>query len=54
VGDVIIKVDDTEVKVGTDLRLFLSAKQAGDKVTITVQRGDTTKVLDAVLGSVKA
>ena len=40
VGDIIVKIDNTTIKRGTELRNELSKRKIGDKVTITLMRVD--------------
>lgn len=49
-GDVITKVDDTEITSPAELVQVISAKDSGDKVTITYTRDDETKTADVTLG----
>jgi S1-C subfamily serine protease len=47
-GDIIIAADSQEIRDDTDLRAFLSSKNAGDNVRLTIIRGGTT-VMDVNL-----
>jgi serine protease Do len=47
-GDIIIAADGQEIRDDTDFRAFLSSKNAGDNVRLTIIRGDTT-VMDVNL-----
>jgi serine protease Do len=47
-GDIIIAADGQEIRDDTDLRAFLSSKNAGDNVRLTIIRGGTT-VMDVNL-----
>jgi S1-C subfamily serine protease len=49
-GDVITKVDDTQITEARDLGLFLDQKEIGDTVTLTIIRGSETLMKDVVLG----
>jgi S1-C subfamily serine protease len=44
-GDVIVKVDETKIESFDDLYNALDSKRAGDKVNVTVMRGESTAVL---------
>ena len=48
IGDIIIATDGQEIRDDTDLRAFLSSKNAGDNVRLTIIRGGTT-VMDVNL-----
>jgi len=48
-GDVIVKVDSTEIKSADDLIAFLSTKKPGDKVTLTVERDGKTQEIPITL-----
>jgi len=50
-GDVVIAVDGAKVSSPIALRGAIAAHKPGDKITITVSRGGTTKTLTATLGS---
>ena len=41
-GDVIVKVDSTEITTADDLIAFLGTKKPGDTVTLTVERDGKT------------
>jgi S1-C subfamily serine protease len=41
-GDIIIAADGQEIRDDTDLRAFLSSKNTGDNVRLTIIRGGTT------------
>jgi putative serine protease PepD len=49
-GDVITKVDDTEVTSGSDLTSAIRSHQPGDKVTITYTRDGDQKTAEVTLG----
>jgi S1-C subfamily serine protease len=49
-GDVITAIDGTEVATFDDLIEFLTTKQPGDSVTLTVARGDETTRIEVTLG----
>jgi S1-C subfamily serine protease len=48
-GDVLLKVDDKEVNLISDLNTILSGHKAGDTVKLTLTRGGETRTLDATL-----
>jgi S1-C subfamily serine protease len=48
IGDIIIAADGQEIREDTDFRAFLSSKNAGDNVRLTIIRGGTT-VMDVNL-----
>ena len=48
-GDIIVKVDSTDIKTFDDLVAYLGTKKPGDKVTLTVVRGDKTQQVQATL-----
>ena len=48
-GDVIVKVDNTEVKTADDLIAYLGTKKPGDTVTVTVERDGKTEEVDVTL-----
>jgi S1-C subfamily serine protease len=48
-GDVIVKVDTTEVKTADDLIAYLGTKKPGDTVTVTVERDGRTEEIDVTL-----
>jgi S1-C subfamily serine protease len=48
IGDIIIAADGQEIRNDTDLRAFLSSKNAGDNVRLTIIRGGIT-VMDVNL-----
>jgi S1-C subfamily serine protease len=48
-GDVIVKVDNTEIKTADDLIAFLGTKKPGDTVTVTVERDGQTQDLQVTL-----
>jgi putative serine protease PepD len=49
-GDVITKVDDTEITSGSDLTSAVRSHQPGDKVTITYTRDGDEKTTEVTLG----
>jgi len=50
-GDIILKIDNREVTKIDDILAYLeSQKQVGDKVHLTIQRDNTIRELDLVLG----
>jgi S1-C subfamily serine protease len=51
-GDVIVAVDGKPVKKANDFFNLINDKQAGDTVTLTVERDDQTVDVKATLGSV--
>jgi putative serine protease PepD len=50
-GDVVTAVDGTSVASAEKLREIINAHKPGDKVTLTIRRGSTTKTVQATLGS---
>ncbi len=50
-GDVIVAIDDREIKDYNDLRQVLDSKRAGDVVTLTVVRNGRTRTAKVKLGS---
>jgi S1-C subfamily serine protease len=48
-GDVIVKVDDTEIKTADDLIAYLGTKKPGDTVTATVDRDGKTQEISVTL-----
>ncbi len=48
-GDVIVKVDDTDIESADDLIAFLAKKKPGDEVTVTVERDGTKQQLTVTL-----
>jgi S1-C subfamily serine protease len=50
-GDVIVKVDNTEIKTADDLIAFLGTKKPGDTVTVTVERNGQTEDLQVTLAT---
>jgi putative serine protease PepD len=50
-GDVITKVGGRKVLDPTQLSTLISAKQPGDQVTLTIQRGGTTRTVQVTLGT---
>lgn len=50
-GDVIIKVDDREIKNSLQLRSYIQSKAPGENVEITIIRDGKEKTLKATLGS---
>ena len=48
-GDVIVKVDNTEVRTADDLIAYLGTKKPGDEVTVTVERDGKTEELTVTL-----
>ena len=48
-GDVIVKVDGTQIKTADDLIAFLGTKKPGDTVTVTVERDGQTQDLQVTL-----
>ena len=49
-GDIIVKVDDTEVASASDVMLAVRAKEVGDTVKVEVNRNGETKSFDVKLG----
>jgi putative serine protease PepD len=50
-GDVVTKVDSTNVGSADELRRLIDAKRPGDKVDLTVRRQGDTQTLEVTLGS---
>jgi serine protease Do len=50
-GDVVVKVGDAQVKQAQDVGNAVRGHRPGDKVTIVVNRGGTTKSVDVTLAS---
>jgi S1-C subfamily serine protease len=50
-GDIITKIDDTDVKTSTDVQKAVLKKQPGDEITIEVTRSGKGKTLKATLGT---
>lgn len=50
-GDVITAVDGTNVGTAEKLRAIIAGHKPGDSVTLTIQRGGSSKTLTATLGS---
>jgi putative serine protease PepD len=50
-GDVITAVDGTNVTTAEKLRAIIAGHKPGDKITLTLTRGGSTKTLTATLGS---
>ena len=49
-GDVIISIDDVQIQGADDAQALLADKVAGDGVTFTVIRGNTTLDVNAIVG----
>ena len=49
VGDMIVKIDDVDIKTATDITDILSKHQVGDKITITILNNDKEKKKEATL-----
>jgi S1-C subfamily serine protease len=52
-GDIITAINDQSISSATDLRQALSKFKPGDKVTVTVRRGDEEKLLSVTLQPVE-
>ena len=50
-GDVVTKVGDRPVSTSTELTAAIRSKAPGDKVTLTIRRGNDTQTVDVTLGS---
>jgi len=48
-GDIILKVDTTEVNTNSDLQKYLATKKSGDTVELNITHGDTPITLSATL-----
>ena len=53
-GDVVTKIDKTEITSADSLIIALRSYEVGDKVTLTVQHGKEQKELEVTLGSDEA
>jgi putative serine protease PepD len=51
VGDIVVKVDSTQISDATELTAAIRAHQPGDTVRLTVSRNGTTSTVSATLGS---
>jgi putative serine protease PepD len=50
-GDVITAVDGTKVTTAEKLRAIIAAHKPGDSITLTIERGGSSKTLTATLGA---
>ena len=50
IGDIITKIDNTELNKMSDLRRYIYSKKPGDKVTLTIYRKNREYQLDIILG----
>jgi S1-C subfamily serine protease len=50
-GDIIVKIDGTDVNTSGDLFGFLAQHQAGEKVTVSYYRGNSSQSADVTLGA---
>ena len=50
-GDVIRKVNDEDIETFEELRMFISQHEVGEKMKLTVQRGEESLDLFAILGT---
>jgi putative serine protease PepD len=50
-GDVITGVNGTTITTADQLRAIIDSHQPGDKLTLTVLRGGSSKTLSATLGT---
>jgi putative serine protease PepD len=50
-GDVVTKLDGTDVSSADELRRLIDAKSPGDTVTLTIRRGGDTQPIEVTLGS---
>ena len=48
-GDVIVKIDDTEITSADDLIAYLGTKKPGDTVVVTVERDGKTEEVSVTL-----
>jgi S1-C subfamily serine protease len=51
VGDVVTAVGDRPVTTSTELTAAVRSNAPGDKVALTVRRGDQTRTAEVTLGS---
>jgi S1-C subfamily serine protease len=51
VGDMILAVDGERLQRGMDPREMLSAYQPGDRIELTIRRGERTRTVQVTLGS---
>jgi hypothetical protein len=49
-GDIILRLDDVDVRQGRDLPDAVRGKKPGDRVTLTIRRGGVRRKLQATLG----
>jgi S1-C subfamily serine protease len=49
-GDIITKIDGTEIRSKNDLTNAIQSKKQGDKVKVTFVRGDQTRTVEVTLG----
>jgi S1-C subfamily serine protease len=49
-GDIITKVDGTDIRTSNDLQAAVADRKPGDKVRLTLKRGSTTKTAEVTLG----
>jgi len=49
-GDTILKIGETEIGSIPDLRREMRGKRPGQKITVEIQRGEATRVLEITLG----
>jgi S1-C subfamily serine protease len=50
VGDIIVKIDETEINKMTELRSYIYTKKVGDEVTLQVLRKGVTTQVKITLG----
>ena len=51
VGDIITKIDDTQIESSSDLLLAVRSHNPGDSVTITLYRSNEMQTVTVTLGS---
>jgi putative serine protease PepD len=51
IGDVIVRVDDTEITDPTSLGAAIATYQPGDTVTVTIERSGTIQDVSVTLGT---
>jgi membrane-associated protease RseP (regulator of RpoE activity) len=51
-GDIVTKVDDTDITTAADLVDAVSSHKSGDEVTLVVSRDGTTKTIKVTLGNI--
>jgi PDZ domain-containing secreted protein len=49
VGDAVIQLDQQPVRKARDVVLVMGQKKPGDKITITIERGNSQRTLTATI-----